>query len=82
MCDIDYIRCKCCGDCNTLEECGVVGACDGNVFCATCSSEIESDSGLPAILCGSCDSCKELKEDGDFYEIQARRYEDRRECFE
>ena len=77
----DYIRCKCCGDCNTIEDCDVAGACEGNVFCATCSSEIDADDGMPALLCGSCESCRELKEDGEFDEIQAKRHNTRGEGF-
>ena len=76
----DYIRCKCCGDCNTLEDCEVGGACEGNVFCATCNAEIDASDGMPALLCGDCTSCLELIDDEVFDEVQQKRQAARCEC--
>lgn len=69
----DLIGCKFCCEFVGMEECDCIGACDGNVFCGHCGTEIESDTGEVALLCGGCESCKELKEDDVFDAVQKDR---------
>jgi hypothetical protein len=76
-----FVRCKCCGESSRLDDCDVIGACEGNAFCGVCSSEIDADDGQPALLCGSCQCCKELKENDEFDDIQTRRQLRRSETF-
>lgn len=73
------ITCRKCKETVSIEECDVLGACKGNVFCANCAAEIELSSGLPALLCGECDSCLEFMADGSFHQLQDMRLEQRYE---
>lgn len=47
----------------TFDDADVLGACEGNVFCPDCSTEVEPTTGLPGVLCLSCDcgGCTSLR---------------------
>lgn len=75
MSDEDMIHCRECGATSSIDDCDGSGACPGNLFCGFCDTEIDTDSGCVALLCGECDGCQRLKENGTFDETQRRRHE-------
>ena len=72
MCN-EVIRCGHCHEFVQLFDCGSLGACDENVFCADCETEINSQTGDVALLCGRCDACKTLMVEGSWGGTQDNR---------
>lgn len=73
----EKIRCgHCCyrGPVDAFDACG---ACPGNLFCPYCSTEIEPDTGSPALLCGNCDYCEAMISDGLWIKEQLERWDKR-----
>jgi hypothetical protein len=64
--DNESLTCLHCFSSHRIDAFDVVGACDGNVFCPDCNCEIESDTGMPALLCGQCGDCETLMIEGRF----------------
>lgn len=73
MDDEDNFMCGDCGSIITAYECGVLGACPGNLFCPCCETEIDASSGKPRLLCGKCEACESLMVDGDWASTQVKR---------
>jgi hypothetical protein len=75
MPDYDDIEatCKWCGFSGMLEDFDVIGACPGNLFCNQCATEFNSETGLPALLCGECWGCQNLRDVGEFSITQKER---------
>lgn len=70
----EMVTCERCGRLNHFEDFGSLGACDGNMFCPYCESEVDR-FGRMQTLCGTCDTCKTLMIEGTFAKCQERRIE-------
>jgi hypothetical protein len=73
--DIDILKCPYCNFEGPLEDFDVLGACPGNLFCNMCGCEVDFNSDPPkvALLCGNCQSCRELMLEGIFGTTQDNR---------
>lgn len=69
----ELIKCGACGELVDPDSCGVLGACFGNMFCEECETEIDMNTGDVALLCGNCDTCRDLMIDGDWGALQRER---------
>lgn len=69
----DQLVCPVCDEEQTLDSVETISACPGNFFCSCCLSELRWVDMLPSLLCGKCESCLDLKREGDFTLIQRHR---------
>ena len=69
----DLTKCGACGFEGTLDDFDIMGACPGNLFCNECNAEFDASTGKPALLCGVCQGCKWLKDDGEWEDAQIER---------
>ena len=71
----ETVTCLVCGKTVTIDDCDVIGACEGSVFCFDCGTEIDADTGEPTLLCGKCYGCGLLQAHDAFDVTQRERQE-------
>lgn len=67
------VRCRNCGHVAAIEA--GIDTCPSSYVCKNCDIEVESTTGLPALLCGECSKCERLASAGHWDFLQEMQFD-------